>query len=73
VTRKSAGVGADSPHLKGKTSSGDNSLPTTALGLRVTTDIYSHALRGRDQDAARRWDEFMRRNGDSMTENSKRM
>jgi integrase len=31
--------------------------------VRVTADIYTHALRGRDQDAARRWDEFMRRNG----------
>jgi integrase len=31
--------------------------------VRVTADIYSHALRGRDQDAARRWDAFMRRNG----------
>ena len=30
--------------------------------VRVTADIYSHALRGRDQEAARRWDEFMRRN-----------
>jgi integrase len=26
----------------------------------VTADIYSHALRGRDQQAARSWDEFMR-------------
>ena len=33
--------------------------------VRVTADIYTHALRGRDQDAARRWDEFMRRNGGS--------
>src|SRR5713101_9380971 len=33
--------------------------------VRVTADIYSHALRGRDQDAAKRWDEFMRRNGGS--------
>jgi integrase len=31
--------------------------------VRVTADIYSHALRGRDQDAARRWDDFMRKNG----------
>jgi hypothetical protein len=31
--------------------------------VRVTADIYSHALRGRDQDAARRWDDFMQRNG----------
>lgn len=33
--------------------------------VRVTADIYSHALRGRHQDAARRWDEFMRRHGGS--------
>jgi integrase len=31
--------------------------------VRVTADIYSHALRGRDQEAARRWDDFMRRHG----------
>ena len=39
--------------------------------VRVTADIYSHALRGRDQDAARRWDEFMRRNGGSRDEELK--
>ena len=43
-------------------------LPTVSerLGhssVRVTADVYSHALRGRDQEAACRWDEFMRRNG----------
>ncbi len=31
--------------------------------VRVTADVYSHALRGRDQEAARRWDNFMRMNG----------
>ena len=31
--------------------------------VRVTADIYSHALRGRDQEAARRWDNFMRLHG----------
>jgi integrase len=36
--------------------------------IRVTADIYSHALRGRDQDAARRWDKFMRMNGGSSDE-----
>jgi integrase len=45
-------------------------LATVSEGLghssvRVTAGIYSHALRGRDQDAARRWDEFMRRNSGS--------
>jgi integrase len=51
-------------------------LPTVSerLGhssVRVTADIYSHALRGRGQDAARRWDEFMRRNGGSRDEELK--
>jgi integrase len=31
--------------------------------VRVTADIYSHGLRGRDQEAARRWDNFMRLHG----------
>jgi integrase len=39
--------------------------------VRVTADIYSHALRGRDQDAAKRWDEFMRRNGAARDEELK--
>src|SRR5713226_4457659 len=30
--------------------------------VRVTAEIYSHALRGRDDDAARRWEEFQSRN-----------
>jgi hypothetical protein len=29
----------------------------------MTADIYSHALRGRDQEAARRWYNFMRLHG----------
>jgi integrase len=36
--------------------------------VRVTADIYSHAIRGRDQDAARRWDKFMRLHGGSREE-----
>ena len=39
--------------------------------VRVTADIYSHALRGRDQEAAQRWDEFMRRNGGSREETNR--
>ncbi len=31
--------------------------------VRVTADVYSHALRGRDQQAARRRDSFMRVHG----------
>lgn len=33
--------------------------------VRVTADVYSHAFRGRDQEAARKWDEFMRLHGGS--------
>jgi integrase len=29
--------------------------------IRTTVDVYAHALRGQDDDAARRWDEFQRR------------
>jgi integrase len=36
--------------------------------VRVTADVYSHAIRGRDQDAARRWDKLMRPNGESREE-----
>jgi integrase len=31
--------------------------------VRVTADVYSHAIRGRDKEAARSWDEFMRQHG----------
>ena len=39
--------------------------------VRVTADVYSHALRGRDREAAGRWDELMGRNAgaDSTTIN----
>jgi integrase len=39
--------------------------------VRVTADIYLHALRRRDQDAARRWDSFMRLHGGSCEEPNK--
>jgi integrase len=29
--------------------------------IRTTVDVYTHALRGQDDEAARRWDEFQRR------------
>jgi len=29
--------------------------------IRTTVDVYTHALRGQDDDAARRWDEFQRK------------
>jgi integrase len=35
--------------------------------VRTTADVYTHALRGQDDDAARRWDDFQRRGaGDSL-------
>jgi integrase len=35
--------------------------------VRTTADVYTHALRGQDDDAALRWDEFQRRAaGDSL-------
>jgi integrase len=36
--------------------------------VRVTSEIYAHAIRGRDQEAARRWDKLMRPNGGSREE-----
>jgi integrase len=33
--------------------------------VRVTADVYSHALRGRDREEAGRWDELMGRNSGS--------
>jgi hypothetical protein len=30
--------------------------------VRVTADVYSQAIRGRDDEAARRWEEFQGRN-----------
>src|ERR1035441_6587838 len=29
--------------------------------VRTTAEVYAHALRGQDDEAARRWDEFQRR------------
>jgi integrase len=31
--------------------------------MRTTQEIYGHMIRGQDDEAARRWDEFQRRNG----------
>jgi hypothetical protein len=30
--------------------------------VRVTADIYSHAIHGQDDEAARKWDEYQQRN-----------
>jgi integrase len=42
----------------------DLATVSTRLGhssVRVTADVYSHALRGRDREAAGKWDELMGR------------
>ena len=31
------------------------------LGTALRETVYSHAIRGRDDEAARRWEEFQRR------------
>jgi hypothetical protein len=31
--------------------------------MRTTQEIYGHMIHGQDDEAARRWDEFQRRNG----------
>jgi integrase len=38
--------------------------------VRVTADIYSHAIHGQDDEAARRWDEYHRRKHPSQTAKS---
>jgi len=38
--------------------------------VRVTSEIYTHAIRGRDQEAARRWDKLMRATGGSRGEST---
>jgi hypothetical protein len=30
--------------------------------MQTTQEIYSHMIRGEDHEAARRWDEYQRRN-----------
>jgi len=35
--------------------------------VRTTADVYTHTLRGQDDDAARRWDDFQRRATDCPT------
>jgi integrase len=39
--------------------------------VRVTAEIYSHALRGRDDEAAQRWEQFQRQHGGSRDERHK--
>jgi integrase len=36
--------------------------------VRVTADVYSHAIHGQDDEAALKWEEFQRRNGVSQAE-----
>jgi len=49
-------------------------MPSERLGhssVRATADVYSHAIRGRDKEAAWSWDEFMRLHGGTREVNHK--
>jgi len=51
-------------------------LPVVAKRLghssvRVTADVYSHAIHGQDDEAVRRWEEYQRRNRPAKSENWK--
>lgn len=37
--------------------------------VRVTADIYSHAIHGQDDEAVRRWEEYQKRNRQPKPEN----
>jgi integrase len=39
--------------------------------VRVTADIYSHAIHGQDDEAVRRWEEYQKRNRAPKPENWK--
>jgi integrase len=39
--------------------------------VRVTADIYSHAIHGQDDEAVRRWEEYQQRNRPTKPENWK--
>jgi integrase len=39
--------------------------------VRVTADIYSHAIHGQDDEAVRRWEEYQKRNREPKPENWK--
>jgi hypothetical protein len=39
--------------------------------VRVTADIYSHAIHGQDDEAVRRWEEYVQRNRPAKPENWK--
>jgi len=39
--------------------------------VRVTADVYSHAIHGQDDEAVRRWEEYQQRNRPAKPENWK--
>lgn len=56
----------------------DSGVPLTVVSrrlghssVRVTADIYSHAIHGQDDEAVRRWEEYQRRNRAEKSENWK--
>lgn len=56
----------------------DSGVPLTVVSqrlghssVRVTADIYSHAIHGQDDEAVRRWEEYQQRNRPAKPENWK--
>lgn len=56
----------------------DSGVPLTVVSqrlghssIRVTADIYSHAMHGQDDEAVRRWEEYQQRNRPAKPENWK--
>ena len=56
----------------------DSGVPLTVVSqrlghssVRVTADIYSHAMHGQDDEAVRRWEEYQQRNRPAKPENWK--
>ena len=39
--------------------------------MRVTADVYSHAINGQDDEAVRKWKEYQQRNRPAKPENRK--
>jgi integrase len=39
--------------------------------VRVTADVYSHAINGQDDEAVRKWEEYQQRNRPAKPENWK--
>ena len=56
----------------------DSGVPLSAVSkrlghssVRVTADIYSHAINGQDDEAVKRWEEYQQRHRGGKPENGK--